>query len=205
VTSHNAFSTCISCIDRVITTQCNSITHTRKRTRARAHTHTQDWSTLKFQKHSSQHIIGDEKHTTSLITMAQRTCKLVSHFLKRNNRCNNGIKGILLSNTLSLCSSVNNRDHVSHPYKTTDTIMVLQILTFTFPASRREDKRLWIKWQQACPIFSLLLRSLHACNFDLLVLFRGIWDLPRFRRTRLLSLCYAFHVTIKKSNRLATP
>jgi hypothetical protein len=49
----------------------------------------------------------------------------------------------LFSNTLSLCSYLNVRDHVSHPYKSTGRIMVLCILTFTFLDSRREDKRLW--------------------------------------------------------------
>jgi hypothetical protein len=37
---------------------------------------------------------------------------------------------ILFSNTLSLCSSLNVRDQVAHPYKTTGRIMVLYILTF---------------------------------------------------------------------------
>jgi hypothetical protein len=36
----------------------------------------------------------------------------------------------LFSNTLSLCSSLNVRDQVSQPYKTTGRIMVLYILTF---------------------------------------------------------------------------
>jgi hypothetical protein len=52
----------------------------------------------------------------------------------------------LFSNNLSLCSSLNVRDQVSHPYKTTGRIMVLYILTFTFLDSGQEDKRLWIKW-----------------------------------------------------------
>jgi hypothetical protein len=43
------------------------------------------------------------------------------------------------SNTLSLCSSLSVRDQVSHPYKTTGRIMVLNILTFTFLDSRRDD------------------------------------------------------------------
>jgi hypothetical protein len=47
----------------------------------------------------------------------------------------------LFSNTLSLCSSLSVRDQVPHPYKTTGTIMVLCILTFTFLDSRRDDKR----------------------------------------------------------------
>ena len=38
----------------------------------------------------------------------------------------------LLSNTLSLCSSLNVSDQVSHPYKTTRKITVLYILIFNF-------------------------------------------------------------------------
>jgi hypothetical protein len=63
----------------------------------------------------------------------------------------------LFSNILSLCSSLNVRDQVSHPYKTTDRIMVLYILTCTFLDSRREDNGFLTDWQQAFPEFSLLL------------------------------------------------
>jgi hypothetical protein len=54
----------------------------------------------------------------------------------------------LFSNTLSLYSSPNVRDQVSHPHKTTGRIMVLYVLNFTFLESRREDKkkRLWTEW-----------------------------------------------------------
>jgi hypothetical protein len=38
----------------------------------------------------------------------------------------------LFPNTLSLCSSLNVRDQVSHPYRTTGKIIVLYILIFTF-------------------------------------------------------------------------
>jgi hypothetical protein len=47
---------------------------------------------------------------------------------------------ILFSNTLILCSSLNITDQVSHTYKTTDRIIVLYILIFTFLDSRRKDK-----------------------------------------------------------------
>jgi hypothetical protein len=50
------------------------------------------------------------------------------------------------SNTLSLCSSLNVRDQVSHPNKTTGRILVLYILNVTFQDSRQEDKRLWAEW-----------------------------------------------------------
>jgi hypothetical protein len=53
---------------------------------------------------------------------------------------------ILFSNTLSLCSSLNVREHVSHPYRTTGKIVVLSILIFTFLDSRREDKMFRTEW-----------------------------------------------------------
>jgi hypothetical protein len=47
----------------------------------------------------------------------------------------------LFSNTLSLYASLNIRDQVSHPYRTTGKIIVVYTLIFTFSYSRREDKR----------------------------------------------------------------
>jgi hypothetical protein len=46
----------------------------------------------------------------------------------------------LFSNTLSLCSSLNVRLLVSHPYRTTGKIILWYILIFAFLYSRREDK-----------------------------------------------------------------
>jgi hypothetical protein len=48
-------------------------------------------------------------------------------------------------------------------YKTTGRIMVLYILTFTTLDSKREDKRLWTKWQQAFPEFNLFVPSILNC------------------------------------------
>jgi hypothetical protein len=47
----------------------------------------------------------------------------------------------LFSNTLSLSSSLNVRDQVSHPHKTTGRIMGLYIFTFTVLDSRWENTR----------------------------------------------------------------
>jgi hypothetical protein len=48
--------------------------------------------------------------------------------------------------TLSLCSSLNVRDQVSHPYRTTGKIIVLYILICMFFDSRRENERFWAEW-----------------------------------------------------------
>jgi hypothetical protein len=53
----------------------------------------------------------------------------------------NILLSILFSNTLSLCSSLNVRDQVSHPYGITGKIIVLYIQMFKFLESRREFRR----------------------------------------------------------------
>ena len=50
------------------------------------------------------------------------------------------------SNTLSLCSSHNVRDHISHPYKTTGKVGVLYIWLFKVLGSKLEDRRFCTKW-----------------------------------------------------------
>ena len=52
----------------------------------------------------------------------------------------NILLGSLFSNTLSLHSSLNVSDHVSHPYKITGKITVLYILIFIFLDSKLENK-----------------------------------------------------------------
>jgi hypothetical protein len=46
----------------------------------------------------------------------------------------------LYSNTLSLCSFLNVRDRVSHPYRTISKITVFYIQIFMFLDSRQEEK-----------------------------------------------------------------
>jgi hypothetical protein len=66
----------------------------------------------------------------------------------------------LFSNALSLFSSLNMRDKVSHTYKATGRIMVLHILTFTFLDSRR------IRFKHAlkCTLHCTALLSTTACS-----------------------------------------
>ena len=54
----------------------------------------------------------------------------------------------LFSNTLSLCSSLNVSDQVSHPYKTTGKSLVLctRISIFVFLDSNLEEKRFCTEW-----------------------------------------------------------
>jgi hypothetical protein len=52
----------------------------------------------------------------------------------------NILLSILFSNTLSLCSSLNVRDQVSHPYRTTGKIIVLYIVIVTFSDNRQGRK-----------------------------------------------------------------
>jgi len=54
----------------------------------------------------------------------------------------------MFSNTLRFLSSRNVNDQVSHPYKTTDKIILLYILIFKFLDSNQTgvDRRIILKW-----------------------------------------------------------
>jgi len=63
----------------------------------------------------------------------------------------------LLSNTLSLRSSLNVSDHVQHSDKTTCENIVLQTLIIISLNSKLKDERFCTEWQQAFPEFNLLI------------------------------------------------
>ena len=62
----------------------------------------------------------------------------------------------LFSNTLNLCASLKVRDQVSQTYNTTDSIIVLYVLTFNFFESRRDD----IIFSNECHAFPIFISSL---------------------------------------------
>jgi hypothetical protein len=55
----------------------------------------------------------------------------------------NILLGTLCTYTLGLCSSLNVSNQVSHPYKTTNRIIFLDILIFKFLGIKLEDKRFY--------------------------------------------------------------
>jgi hypothetical protein len=59
----------------------------------------------------------------------------------------------VFSNTVSLCSYLNVRDHVSHTYSTTVLCAVMSVCS----DSKLEDKRFYTEWWQTFPEFSLLV------------------------------------------------
>ena len=65
----------------------------------------------------------------------------------------------MFSNTLSFLSSHIVSDQVSHPYKTTDKIIVLYILIFKFLDRNLEDKLFCTEWLKEFPYLNLLLIS----------------------------------------------
>jgi hypothetical protein len=86
----------------------------------------------------------------------------------------------LLSNPLSLRSSVNVRVHVSHPYKTTGKIIVTFIFIFMLLESKLEDRWFWTESWKTFPEFSLLLNS-PWMRFCVLEASPTMWTLPQFQ------------------------
>ena len=90
----------------------------------------------------AQIIFGDEYRSLSFsLCSFLHFCVNLSLLL-----CSKILHRTLFSNTLSLCPSLNVSEQVSHPCKTTDTIIVLYILIFMFLDIELEDKRFCTEW-----------------------------------------------------------
>ena len=91
----------------------------------------------------------------------------------------------LLSNTLSLSSSLNMKDHVSHPYQTTGKITVLFVLISLVSEGTRENKIL--ERMTAFPEFNLLVIS--SCMQFWFVCRSQIFGFGRIVIGNITSLC----------------
>ena len=83
-----------------------------------------------------------ERYRSLSSSLCSLLCSLVTSSLLGPNILLN----TLFSNTLSLCSSLNVSDQVSHPYKTTGEIIFLHILILKFLDSKLEDERFCTKY-----------------------------------------------------------
>jgi hypothetical protein len=96
-------------------------------------------------------------------------CSLLHSPITSSHSGPNIFLGTLFCNFFSLCSSLNERDKASHPYKTIRKTIVLYTLIFIFLDNKLQNKKFCTEWNKAFPEFNLLLISslIETCWADL--------------------------------------
>ena len=102
--------------------------------------------------HPSHRPLFEHSNITKYISRSSSVCSFLQSPVTSSLFGPHTSFSTLFSNTISLCSSVNVKRQVSHPYKTTHKIKVLNILI-----SECEDKRVWTEWLQVSREYKLFL------------------------------------------------
>jgi hypothetical protein len=104
--------------------------------------------------------------------------------------CPNILLNILFSNTFSLCSSLNVRVQVSHPYKTTGKITVLYILLFTLLNSSYMYTYIYIH-EYIYVVYGMFIRSAFMFTSDAhyISLDWSEWKLIYLKMFKIIYIC----------------
>ena len=127
--------------------------------------------------------IKDEKYRS----LSSSLCSFLHSPVTSSLLSPNILLNTLFSNTLNLRSSLNVCDQISHPYKTTDKIIVMYILIFVFLDSKLVNERFCTELWQAFPGFNLLL-IYSWIEFWFASVFPNIWTVPPVQRIHCLSV-----------------
>ena len=92
----------------------------------------------------SRTVLGEEYRTLS-----SELCSFLHSPVTSSLLGSNILLNTIFSNTLSVRSSLNVSDQISHPYKTTAKIIVLYILISKFLNNELKEKRFCTEWYQA--------------------------------------------------------
>ena len=139
-------------------------------------------------------ILGEEYRSLSSSLCSFLHSPITSSLLGPN------ILNTLFLNNLSLRSSLNVSDQVSHPYKTTGKIILLYVLIFKFLIANWKTKD-FAPNDRNQSLTSIWSYFLPEYNFHLLRLFPNIWILPPFQRNYCqFSYCDFFTLFINISS-----